>query len=180
MNQNLKTLLCALLAVMVVCAMTACRSGGEATVPSDTAAIPTETAPDGEVVEDWNVPTETETLPGELAQETTEPVQEPDGEDPTAEPTAPDETDPTEPDETDPAEPTTQPTQPQAGTQEPVVLSYEEYMALSPAEQQSYYETFPSLEDYIAWHNAALAEYEANQDTVVATGPVDIGDYMNP
>lgn len=198
MNKNLKKLLCALLAVMVICAMTACRNGGETTRPSVPEKIPTDTTttgmltagtvPDGEGVEDWNGPTETEPTTIESTREGTETVQEPDEEDhidPSVEPSELDQTDPPEPTQNpsqtkNDEEPSIQPTQSQCDIQEPVVLTYEEYMALSPAEQQAYYESFPSLEDYIAWHNAALAEYEENQDTIVATGPIDIGDYMTP
>ena len=63
---------------------------------------------------------------------------------------------------------------------DPAELSYEEYLAMTPAEQQAHYERFASLEAYIAWHNAALAEYEENQTSVEVTGPIDIGDFITP
>lgn len=187
MNKSLKKLLCACLAIAVLCALVACRTGGdETTAPSVTGSISAETAPAAtmpanEGVEDWGEPVDTKPL-------TTTPVQEPAGaeEDPTDSPDEPTEetTKPTEPTEpTEPREdedPAVQTSQPQTGTQEPVVLSYEEYMALSPAEQQTYFESFPTLDEFIAWYNAALAEYEAGQDVPVVTGPIDIGDYTNP
>lgn len=191
MNQPLKKLLCACLAIMVFCTLTACRTDSdETTVPSVSGSapvvtVPAATMPDNEDVEDWGAIVETEPS-------ATIPVQEPAGseeaptentDEPTEETTEPTEetTEPTE--STRPREdeePSIQTSQPQVGTQEPVALSYEEYMALSPAEQQAYYESFPTLEEFIAWHNAALAEYEAGQDVPVVTGPIDIGDYTNP
>lgn len=203
---NTKKLFCAILAVMVLCAMTACRSGGgETTGPAS--EVPGVTLPDNEGVVEWpsstTKPSMETTEPVETTEpleETTEPVEttepeettEPDEDptDPVEEPTEPDEEpvapteEPTDddPPATKPTEPSqpTQPTEPQAGTQEPAALTYEEYMALSPAEQQAYYESFPTLEEFIAWHNTALAEYEAGQEVPVVTGPIDIGDYTNP
>ena len=184
MNQPLKKLLCACLTIMVFCTLTACRTGGdETTAPSVSGSIPAVTAPaatmpEGEGVEEWGEIVETEPS-------ATIPVQEPAGseeaptentDEPTEETTEP--TEPTRPREDE--EPSVQPSQPQTDPGEPVALSYEEYMALSPAEQQAYYESFPTLEEFIAWHNTALAEYEAGQEVPVVTGPIDIGDYTNP
>ena len=191
MNQTLKKLLRVCMAIMVLCTLSACRTGGdETTAPSVSGSIPAVTAPaatmpENEGVEEWDEPVETKPL-------TTTPVQEPDGseeapadgpDEPVEETTKPTEprentSKPTEPREDE--EPSVQPSQPQVGTQEPVALRYEEYMALSPAEQQAYYESFPTLEEFIAWHNTALAEYEAGQEVPVVTGPIDIGDYTNP
>lgn len=181
MNQPLKKLLCACLAISALCTLTACRTGGdETTAPSVSGSAPVVTVPSGtmpenEDVEEWDEPVETEPS-------ATTPLQEPVGteEAPTDGPDEPVEetTKPTEPREDE--DPAVQTSQPQTGAQEPVALSYEEYMAMSPAEQQAYYESFPTLEEFIAWHNAALAEYEAGQDVPVVTGPIDIGDYTNP
>lgn len=198
---NTKKLICAILAVLMLCSMTACRSGGtETTAPAVSGHAPNETTPAVSLPENetvGNLPDSTEPVDETTTpvEETTEPVEDPDEdpyedpdedpyEDPVEDPTEPEE-DPTEPTQkpTQPKEddpPATQPTEPEAGDDEPVVLTYEEYMALSPAEQQAYYESFPTLEDYIAWYNAAYAEYEENQDAVIATGPIDIGDYINP
>lgn len=52
------------------------------------------------------------------------------------------------------------PTEPsQDATKEPVLLTYAEYMALTPQQQQEYYETFPSQEAYMEWFNAAAQDY---------------------
>lgn len=186
MDRNIKKLLCAIAAVLL---LTACRSGGgETTAPSEQlpqqTTVPTATLPEGEGVEEWDGPVETEpvqtTEPQENATQPSEGATEPQ-EDPN-EPQK--ETDSTEPAPSDPAEPQpTEPpatTQPQAGGSDPADLTYEEYLAMSPYEQQAHYEQFPSLDAYIAWHNAALAEYEENQESVEVTGGIDIGDFMNP
>lgn len=180
MNKNLKKLLCSALAVLC---MTACNFGGEETnpteLPTQETTRPTVTLPKGEGVEEWDDPVET--APGE-----TDPVQTTVPPEATTEPTEnntqgdtkpPAETiRPTDPQEQTPPETT----QPQTGGYDPASLSYEEYLAMSPYEQQAHYEMFPNLESYIAWHNAALAEYEENQSSIEVTGGIDIGDFMNP
>lgn len=178
MNQNLKKLLCACLSLVLVCTLAACRvGGGESTapVPSEQGQMPVETVPaastpDVVEVEEWTEPEQTQPM-------TTEPIRESD-----EEPAADGDSASAEENTTVPTE-TTEPktdgehevgsTEPQTGA-----LSYAEYLAMSPAEQQAYYESFPTLEEFIAWHNAAQAEYEEEHDIPVVTGPIDIGDYM--
>lgn len=178
MKQNQKKLLCACLTLVLVCTLAACCAGGgesTAPVPSEQGQTPVETVPTASIpdvveVEEWTEPEQSQPM-------TTDPIREND-EEPDADADSPS----AEPDNTVPTE-TTEPknegepvigsTEPQAGA-----LSYAEYMAMSPAEQQAYYESFPTLEEFIAWHNAAQAEYEAENDIPVVTGPIDIGDYM--
>jgi cytoskeletal protein RodZ len=194
MNRKVMQLLCVIAALLL---LTACRSGGgETTAPSQPlpqqTTVPVLTLPEGEEVEEWDDPIETEPVQTTEPQEnTTEPSE--DATEPQETPTEPQD-DPTEPQvdptqppkETDPTEPpqqSTEPpatTQPQVGSRDPADLTYEEYLAMSPSEQQAHYEQFPSLEAYIAWHNAALAEYEKNQESIEVTGGFDIGDFMNP
>lgn len=189
MNRNFKKLLCALAAMLL---LAGCRSGGggETTLPSETlpqqTTAPTATAPNGEGVEDWNDPIETEpvdpiettgpqTGDTQAPAETTEPSI--DGGESTQ---TPQETTPqTEPAATQPPAPPST-TEPQSGGSDPTKLTYEEYLAMSPAEQQAHYEQFASLEAYIAWHNEALAVYEENQNSIEVTGPIDIGDFVAP
>ena len=59
-------------------------------------------------------------------------------------------------------------------------MTYEKYIALSPEEQQKYYNSFASVEAFFNWLNAAKAEYEANRDEIEVDGEIDIGDYINP
>lgn len=189
MDRNMKKLLCVMAAVLL---LTGCRrGGGETTAPAESlppaTTAPAVTLPQGEGVEDWDDPidttpietTEPQSGTTQPAEGTTEPA-----EDPTQPPLQNTEppvqnTDPTEPKPTDPPAPP-ETTQPQAGGADPADLTYEEYLAMSPSEQQAHYEQFPSLDAYIAWHNAALAEYEENQSSIEVTGGIDIGDFMNP
>lgn len=57
-------------------------------------------------------------------------------------------------------------------------LTYKEYISLSPAEQQAYFETFASIDDYFTWYNAAKKAYEDEQNRVEITGGIDIGDLI--
>ena len=178
MKQNQKKLLCVCLTMVLVCTLAACRTGGGETTtpaPSEQGQTSIETVPaasstDVVEVEEWTEPEETQPT-------TTEPIRESDEEPANDGDSAFAEENTTAPTET--TEPKTDGehevgiTEPQAGA-----LSYAEYLAMSPAEQQAYYESFSSLEEFIAWHNAAQAEYEEAHDIPVVTGPIDIGDYM--
>lgn len=56
---------------------------------------------------------------------------------------------------------------------------YEKYMAMSPEEQEAFFETFDSPEAFIKWFNNAKAKYEAGNDSIVVEGGgIDIGDYQ--
>lgn len=105
----------------------------------------------------------------------------------TPEPTQPTETEvttkPTEaPKPTEPQE-TTKPTEAPKPTEPPVsdgpCCDYEEYLALSPAEQEAYMRTFSNPMDFIEWSKKAEAEHNAHDDTIIVEGGnLDIGDYM--
>ncbi len=60
-------------------------------------------------------------------------------------------------------------------------LTYKEYLALSAAEQQAYFESFDSPEDYMAWRTQAKKAYEDEQNAirVEGDGSFNIGDYIN-
>ena len=193
MDRNLKKILCGIAAVLL---LTGCKlGGGKATVPSEPlnpqTTAPAVTLPEGEGVEEWDAPIETAPVQNTEPQagsvqatvETTEPQEnttlppkESDSTEPPVQNTNPAE--PTEPTKSEPEPPAT--TQPQTGGRNPADVTYEEYLAMSPYEQQAHYEQFSSLEAYIVWHNAALAEYEENQSSIEVTGGIDIGDFMNP
>lgn len=185
MNKKMLKLLCALLAVLL---LAACRCGGEeTTAPSDMpeTVMPTESLPEGVGVEDWDEPVETDPVETTAPNETTAPTEETTpADDPTVPTDAP--TEPSAPIQTTPAvEPTDPPAPPQTeppatGSADPAALTYEEYLAMTPAQQQAHYEQFPSLEAYIAWHNAALAAYEDSNISIEVTGGIDIGDFMGP
>ena len=165
-------LLCCVAALLALL-LTACRSGGGKTTeppqtqPQQTTA-PAATLPRGEGVEDSDDPTVAPPVSSTEPQETDTK--------PSAGATEPRQEDPTEPQSTQPPAST----EPQLGIGDPADVTYEEYLAMTPQEQQAHYEQFPSLEAYIAWHNAALEEYEENQGSIEVTGGIDIGDFMTP
>ena len=94
----------------------------------------------------------------------------------------------TKPEEEDDApiktEPTVPPTtQPPTTTVPPVpevLLSFEEYLALTPAEQQAYFESFSNPADYITWYMEAEAAYNESKGDVEIEGggSIDIGDII--
>lgn len=57
-------------------------------------------------------------------------------------------------------------------------MTYEQYNALSAEEQEEYFNSFKSVEDFFAWYNKAKAEYEASQDytEIGSDGNIDIGE----
>ena len=71
-----------------------------------------------------------------------------------------------------PAPPATQPQVP--------MLSYEEYLNMTPQEQQDHYLTFPSITEYMAWLDAAKQAYEDSLDRIEIEGDgnLDIGDII--
>ena len=72
--------------------------------------------------------------------------------------------------------------QPPAVDPEPAdTLTYEEYQALSGAEQMAYMESFPSVQDFFAWYNEAKAKYDAEQDRIEigGDGNIDLDDIIN-
>lgn len=89
-------------------------------------------------------------------------------------------------DETEPSagqqEETTPPT---TGATEPLPegmpkLSYQQYMAMTPAEQSAFFEKY-FKDDGVGFHNwfqQIKLEYENDIPEVIGTGPVDIGDYI--
>ena len=57
-------------------------------------------------------------------------------------------------------------------------MTYEEYNALSAEEQEAYFNSFDTVDDFFVWYNKAKQEYEANQDyiEVGGDGNINIGD----
>lgn len=191
MDRKYKRILCMIAAVLL---LTGCKSGkGKNTDPtvSPQTTAPVVSSPTGGGVEDWDEPAQTNPVQSTEPAETTRPTEDPEVDPPvetaggSTEPST-DASAPTEPMATNPQAQPTEPSEPQqtnppqAGGSDPAALTYEEYLAMSPAQQQAHYELFPSFEAYVAWHNAALAEYEEHQSSIEVTGPIDIGDFMNP
>jgi len=64
----------------------------------------------------------------------------------------------------------------------PAEMTYEEYIALSPAEQQVYFESFEGIDDYFEWYNKAKEEYEDKHPPIEIGGDdngIDIGEIID-
>lgn len=61
------------------------------------------------------------------------------------------------------------------------LLTYEEYMKLTPVEQQKYYEKFENPVDFGKWYKDAKAEYDAKDDSihVSGNGTLDLDKYLD-
>lgn len=73
---------------------------------------------------------------------------------------------------------TTQPTQGTTDPEEPnASMDYETFQAMTPAQQQQYQESFPSIADFFAWYNAAKEAYEQSNPPIEVggNGQVDMG-----
>lgn len=71
-----------------------------------------------------------------------------------------------------------QPEQPEAPADK---LTYEEYQALSGAEQMEYMNSFAAVEDFFAWYNEAKAKYDEEQNRIEigGDGSIDLDDIIN-
>ena len=60
-------------------------------------------------------------------------------------------------------------------------LTYEEYNAMTAEEQEEYFHSFKTVEDFFAWYNKAKQEYEANQNytEIGGDGNINIGEAGN-
>ena len=61
----------------------------------------------------------------------------------------------------------------------PAPMTYEEFISMSPADQQAYFEQFENIEDYMKWYNDALEAYEKEQNKQEIDGVIDIGELIN-
>ena len=124
---------------------------------------PTEyTLPKGEGVEE---------IPDEISESTNpteSPAQPTEGKDNPAETTAP----------TEPAE-TTAPTEPDDSGSEYCNCAYAQYLAMSPAGQQAYMDSFDSPMAFIEWCRAAEKEHNDHDTSIkVEGGDLDVGDFI--
>lgn len=61
-----------------------------------------------------------------------------------------------------------------------VELTYEEYMAMNPTEQKAYYDSYDNFMDFLAWHNAAKAKYDADNESIkIQDGKIDISEIVD-
>lgn len=91
--------------------------------------------------------------------------------------TEPEETKPAESEETKPTEP--EETQP-AGTQpeDAFGITFAQYEAMTEAEQEKFVESFPSVSDFVDWWNAAQAQQDKEDTTIIDGDVIDLGDLI--
>ena len=96
-------------------------------------------------------------------------------------------TESTRPTESTNATEATQTTQPTEATQPPqggislsgAAAEYARYNAMAPDEQVAFYNTFDSMEAFVAWYNNAKAEYDRQNPSIeIGNGNIDIGDLI--
>lgn len=87
---------------------------------------------------------------------------------------------PTKPKPTEPKPTQPKPTEPSDPVDSDSDLTeYERFQNMSPSEQQAYMDSFPSIEAFFEWYNAAKAAYEAaNPPIEVGDETIDIGDII--
>jgi len=80
------------------------------------------------------------------------------------------------------ATPTEKPTEPNSSTNTGLSMNYQQYMALSGAAQQEFYDQHFADDPlgFASWFQKIKAEYDSGRVEIEATGPIDIGDYINP
>lgn len=71
------------------------------------------------------------------------------------------------PEQTDPDQP-----------KKPEPITYEEYMAMSPEEMQTYFFLFDDPNDFFIWFNEALDKYNEENNIPEIDGDIDIGDIL--
>jgi len=62
----------------------------------------------------------------------------------------------------------------------PDTITYEKYLAMTPAQQQAYFATYADPLAFFAWLDQAKAEYDANQNEIEigSGGSIDLGDLI--
>lgn len=189
MNRRIFTVTVAILVIAL--AVTACGKKpepAEATAATTEAAVETTMAETTEPtvetleviydpqVEDWEdetTPTTKETEPKATEPKATESTKATDPD----ETKAADSTEATEPEETVPEE-TTKPTEPkptESKTKDPLVQEYEDYLNMTPEQQQAKFEKMGAAA-FMDWYQRAKAAYDAAQDYIdISGGEIDLG-----
>ena len=130
----------------------------EPTVPDPTESIPLPTIPDGPVNPDAG-------------------PKDPDADVPSVTPPVGTEPEITEPQQTEPA--VTEPQQTQPVRIPEGEIDYETFVAMDPALQRAYMESFESMEAFFEWYNAAKEAYEQAHPSIdVGDGVIDLEDLI--
>ena len=82
----------------------------------------------------------------------------------------------TEPSSTEPTKPT-EPAQTEPMEVPDGEIDYEAFIAMTPAQQRAYMESFESIDAFFAWYNAAKEAYEKDHPAIdVGDGVIDLED----
>ena len=174
MNKKFTALIAAALLVAMCMCLAACGNRGETKpgVSTDGTTQPT-IREDGVGSGRPNADGVTQPATGD---DTTDPTT-----DATTEATTDGTTDPTVP-STEATTPATKPTESTSKPNNDLSMNYQQYMALSGQEQQLFYDKHFANDPlgFAAWFQKIKQAYDDETPEVIATGPIDIGDYINP
>lgn len=61
------------------------------------------------------------------------------------------------------------------------VLTFAEFLVMTPAEQQAYMDSYADIMDFLEWYRVAEEQYKEDQEDVEigGSGDINIGDYIN-
>lgn len=88
----------------------------------------------------------------------------------------------TQPESTTPTAPSDKPTTPVPAPDDGLSMNYLQYMALSNQEQQAFFDKYFSDDPlgFATWFQKVKQAYDDETPEIIATGPIDIGDYIDP
>ena len=58
-------------------------------------------------------------------------------------------------------------------------MTFMQYHNLSATEQKAFINSFETIDDFVAWHDAAEKEYNSSLPELDGTTPIDLEDYLN-
>lgn len=61
------------------------------------------------------------------------------------------------------------------------VLTFAEFLNMTPAEQQAYMDSYEDITDFLEWYRTAEEQYQAEQsdEVIEGDGTIDIGEYID-
>ena len=85
----------------------------------------------------------------------------------------------TEPAPTEPADPTPDTTEPaETAPEEQLTVTYSQYLAMTEDEQEAFINSFPTLQAFVDWWNAAKAAEGSGGDIITGDPSIDLGDMI--
>ena len=67
------------------------------------------------------------------------------------------------------------------GNDQPQVLTFAEFLLMTPAEQQAYMDSYADIMDFLEWYRVAEEQYKEEQEDIEigGSGDINIGDFIN-